>query len=208
MKNYKEKSNYTAYILGGIGLAVLIFLAILLGNASTNETKNKTPKDSGSMTSLNNMVSQPMPDFTLKDKDGKTYSPQTLRGKNVILFFNEGLQCYPACWNQIAALGKDSRFMSEDTIALSVIPNSSQEWQRALSKMPDLNKATVLYDQDTSVSKKFGVLNVESSMHSGALPGHTYIVVDKTGVVRYFFDDPKMGIHNDELIENIKKLNK
>lgn len=202
MTKYQNRPNYTVYIWVGLGVAAAIFFVIMISNSPPENKKGP----SGSTTSLDNLVGQPMPDFTLKDKAGKTYSPQTLKGKNVVLFFNEGLQCYPACWNQIAALGKDNRFKTENTIALSIIPNSAQEWQQALAKMPELNQAIVLFDTDKSVSDKFGTLSVESSMHSGALPGHTYVLIDKGGIVRNFLDDPKMGIHNDELINDLKKL--
>ena len=44
-------------------------------------------------------------------------------------------------------------------------------------------------------------------MHPGSLPGHTYVVIDKKGIVRYIFDDPNMGIRNDQLVAEITKLN-
>lgn len=202
MKNYQQKTNYLNYILWSIGFVLMVLLVVWISK-SNNPSQKLDP-----MESLTYLVGQPIPDFTLKDKNELTYSPETLKGKNVVLFFNEGLQCYPACWNQIAALGTDERFNNSNTISLSVVPNSPWEWNKAYSKMPALTKATVLFDNNKEVSRNFGVLNVESSMHSGALPGHTYIIVDKSGVVRYFFDDSQMGVRNDELIGYLNKLNK
>lgn len=159
-----------------------------------------------SLASLNSLTSKQVPDFSLVDRDDNVYSSDTLRGKNVVLFFNEGLMCYPACWNQIVSLSKDERFKNDDTVVLSVVVDSKEDWQRAVNKMPELAQATVVYDGGASISKKFGVLSTPSSMHPGSLPGHTYVLIDKEGIVRYVFDDPQMGIRNDQLVAEIAKL--
>lgn len=159
-----------------------------------------------STASLQDLVNKPAPDFTLADRDGKQYSLSELRGKNIILFFNEGLMCYPACWNQIAALAGDGHFKDGDTVVLSVVVDSPEEWQKAVKKMPELAKATVVFDEGAVVSKKFGVLTTASSMHYGSLPGHTFAIIDKEGLIRHVFDDPNMSIHNDQLVAEITKL--
>ncbi len=153
------------------------------------------------------LINQPTPDFALADKDGKIYSLNELRGKNIILFFNEGLMCYPACWNQIVALAQDERFQNTDTLVLSVVVDSPGEWQKAIEKMPELAEATVVFDKNAVVSKEFGVLTAESSMHYGSLPGHTFVLIDKAGIIKHIFDDPNMGLHNDQLVAELGKLN-
>ena len=167
---------------------------------------------SGSMAAnsdqLNALVGKPMPDIELKDKDGKTYTATDFKGKNTVLFFSEGLMCYPACWNQIAGFGTDPRFNTGEIQALSVLVDSSRDWQRAIDKMPELAKANTLFDVGGSVSGKLGLLSLPSSMHRGSLPGHTYIVLDKDGIVRYVDDDPNMAMANDWLIKKIAEFNK
>jgi len=162
--------------------------------------------NSAAIPALNNLMGKPVPSFTLSDKDGNVYSSENLLGKNIILFFNEGLMCYPACWNQIAAFPKDERFSDDNTVVLSVVVDSKDDWRKAVSQMPELDAATVVFDQGAAVSKKFGVLTLPSSMHYGSLPGHTYIVIDKEGVVSHVFDDPNMALHNDKLAEEISRL--
>lgn len=156
-------------------------------------------------TVFNSLVGKKAPDFTLTSYDGKTYTLSSLKGKNVVLFFNEGLMCYPACWNQIASFGTDSRFNNSDTIALNIVEDNKNDWASAIGKMPDLAKATILFDNNT-VSQTYGTLNLPSSMHRGQLPGHTYIIVDKQGIVRYVLDDPNMALGNDNLINQISKF--
>ncbi len=157
---------------------------------------------------LNSLIGKPMPDFQLADKDGKVYTATDLKGKNTVLFFSEGLMCYPACWNQMVAFGTDPRFNSADVSALSIVVDSPQDWQQAIAKMPDLAKTITLFDTGATVSKELGMLTTASSMHRGSLPGHTYVVLDKEGVVRYVLDDPNMAPGNDMLFAKIGELNK
>jgi len=157
---------------------------------------------------LNALIGKPLPDIQLTDMDGKTYTNESLKGKNTVLFFNEGLMCYPACWNQIAGFGGDSRFNTDDIQAFSIVVDSSNDWKRAIAKMPELAKAKTLFDVGANVSGKLGVLTLPSSMHTGSLPGHTYIVLDKAGIVRYVKDDPNMAIANNLLISQIEGFDK
>ncbi len=159
--------------------------------------------DSNALTAL---IGKPMPDLQLTDKDGKTYTAADFKGKDTVLFFNEGLMCYPACWNQMAAFGSDARFNSEQVQAISVVTDSAKDWQTAIAKMPQLAKATTMFDTGAKASSQLGILAMPSSMHRGSLPGHTYIVIDKEGVVRYVFDDPNMAIANDMLFGKIGEL--
>jgi len=155
---------------------------------------------------LNSLIGK-TPSFSLANREDEIYSSENLRGKNVVLFFNEGLMCYPACWSQIAAFPKDVRLNSADTVVLSVVVDSPKDWRTAIEKMPELAAATVVFDVQKTASAEFGVLKSESSMHYGSLPGHTYVVLDKNGVVRHVFDDPNMAIHNAQLVETIAGLN-
>ncbi len=159
-----------------------------------------------SSTAFDSLVNKKAPDFNLTSYDGKSYSLESLKGKNVVLFFSEGLMCYPACWNQIAAFGKDARFNAGDTIALTIVNDQKVDWKSAIDKMPDLASATVLFDTDRVVSVSYGVLNLPSSMHRGQLPGHSYVIIDKQGIVRYVLDDPNMALGNDNLIGVINKF--
>ncbi len=155
---------------------------------------------------LNALVGKPMPDIELSDKDGKIYTAADFKGKNTVLFFNEGLMCYPACWNQMAAFGSDERFNSNQIQAISVVVDSAKDWQRAIAEMPQLAKANTMFDANANASRQLGVLTTASSMHKGSLPGHTYVILDKEAVVRYVFDDPNMAIANDILFGKIGEL--
>ncbi|MEK7653648.1 MAG: redoxin family protein [Patescibacteria group bacterium] len=220
------KKNSLGLIIGAVGIIALV-ASLAINSANKNQGNGLVKGETGvnapaapgddmsshhsapaARGSIDNLVGQPSPSFSLTDREGKVYSSENLRGKNVVLFFNEGLMCYPACWNQIVSFAKDERFSKkDDLVVLSVIVDSKNEWQKAIDKMPELGLATVVFDEGAVFSGTLGVLKLPSSMHYGSLPGHTYVVIDKEGVIRHVFDDPNMAIHNDQLVKEIAKIN-
>ena len=198
--------------------AVVIGMAINRPNAGSNQSNNSNNSQVLSQNSdpmhkpvavdsavFNNLQGKPAPDFSLEAYDGKEYKLSDLKGKNVLLFFNEGLMCYPACWNQIAAFGKDKE-LANIAVVLNITADPKNQWVQAINKMPELSSATTLFDTDRSVSKAYGVLKLESSMHRGQFPGHTYVLIDKEGVIRFTKDDVQMAVRNKELLAEVNKL--
>lgn len=213
--------NENAVILAAIAsFTVIVVAGIWFFSGGQTRANNNAPgqpaddmaghhsgnTNGASTAKLDALVGQSAPNFTLTDREGKTYNNENLKGKNVVLFFNEGLMCYPACWEQIVQLAADNRFNNGETVVLSVVVDSAKDWQRAIDKMPELAKAAVVFDTGRDASSKFGVLTTPSSMHYGSLPGHSYVVIDKAGVVRHVYDDPRMAIHNNQLVAELDKL--
>ena len=156
--------------------------------------------------SLDKMVGKKAPDFNLKDQNGRTFKLSDYGGKKLVLFFNEGIMCYPACWNQVAALGNDQKIKDLGVVTASIVADQPSQWESAFSKMPELKSGLILFDTDKSVSKKYNMLSLPSSMHKGSLPGHTYLVIDQKGMVRFVLDDPKMSLNNELLITEVQKI--
>ncbi len=208
MKTYPKKKNTTVIVATVIIVAFVIGGIYMLSRGGSSSQASGDPMHSGSAAastgSPNDLVGKAAPQFSLQDRNGTTYSNDSLKGKNVVLFFNEGIMCYPACWNQMVAL---PQLNSSNTVALSVVIDQPGDWQSAIQKMPALGNATVLFDTDKSVSNEYGMLTVNSSMHYGSFPGHTFIVIDKQGIIRWVFDDPNMGIDNDRITSELQTLN-
>lgn len=180
-----------------VGFIGLVAYSRITGPKSANEG----PKDAYA-----HLIGKAAPDFTLPSYKGSPISLSSLLGKKVVLFFNEGIVCYPACWNQVAALGTDKELNNDQIATVSIVPDQRDEWVKAVKQQPDLGKETLLLDVGVGTSKKYGVLDLESSMHKYAKPGHTYVVIDKKGVVRYTYDDPTMGIQNDRIKKELGKI--
>lgn len=187
-----------------------IFLIIVIGFAKEKKGDNGNPvnENGGAKITKTNtfqsLIGKPAPEFKLTDRQGNAITNESLKGKNVLLFFNEGLACYPACWNQMLEFNKDERFKGEDIAIYSVVTDSKQSWQEASDKMSDLATINVAFD-DGKASGEFGATSVPSTMHAGQL-GHSYVLMDKEGIVRWVLDDPKMAINNGEIYVQLSKL--
>ncbi len=211
-------------------IAIIGVFAILIGSIFAMSFTNKNSNPSGSVTKsnenyddmsshhrsapkivdkgpdaidFNDAAGKPAPDFALMNQDGEMFKLSDYKGKNVILFFNEGSMCYPACWNQIASLAKDQRFNNDNTTSVSIVIDSKQQWDKIIQSQPKLQGATILFDTDTQVSTNYDVLNLESSMHKGSYPGHTYFIVNKDGIITFVLDDPNMAINNGILVSKL-----
>jgi len=202
-----------------VALSIIIFFGAIAGTAFYLGSKDKQDSEEVNHPTehhesqqvyednFNALIDKPAPDFTLYSYDDKKITLSEQKGKKIVLFFTEGVMCYPSCWNQIAAFGKDDVFKKEDTIVFSIVVDTKNEWKRAIDKMPELGTTTVLFDSSRKISKDYGVLSLPSSMHKGQFPGHTYLILDKEGVIRFIKDDPQMAVRNDELKTELEKLN-
>ena len=200
----------------GTALFILVVLGISFvltkGATSTNVKSVSTDSHHAEQASqeesiFNALLGKTAPDFTLYNYNGEKVSLSEQRGKKVVLFFTEGVMCYPSCWNQIAAFGRDEALKGKETIVLNIVVDTKNEWDKAMDKMPEMAAATILFDSAKNVSKTYGVLALPSSMHRGQFPGHSYLIVDKEGTVRFIKDDPQMAVRNDELKAQLAKLN-
>ncbi len=149
-------------------------------------------------TSLTEFIGKQAPDFTLQNYNGQSIKLSDLQGKNVVLFFSEGIMCRPACTDQMTALKSDARFNNALTAEFSIVVDQKSDWATQFAQQPGLIPS-VLFDTAKTVCNAYGVLNLSSAMHPGISPGHTYFVVDKQGIIRYAYDDPAMGVNNDAL---------
>ncbi len=127
----------------------------------------------------------PAPPIRLASTDGTMFDLASMRGETVLFFFQEGLICQP-CWDQISdiearwdefrALGID-RMISITTDPLDLLRQ----------KVEDERLATpILSDPDLTVSRTY-TTNLYGMMGTG-MNGHSFIVVDESGLIRWRAD--------------------
>src|SRR3989344_2317990 len=150
-------------IITGIAAAAFIGGLIFFSSGKErSETKDTTNQESKEKIYFEEAVGQKAPDFELESIDGGSVKLSDYLGKSVVLFFNEGSMCYPACWDQIAELGNDSRFDAEGAVAFSIVIDPKSQWREIVSKSSNLKKSKILFDTARSVSKAYDVLNLNS----------------------------------------------
>src|SRR3990167_2035077 len=123
-------------------LIIMMIIAVMFGAASLVKTGSKE-EPAKKQISLSGMVGKPAPDFSLQNQKGQTFRLSEMRGKKTVLFFNEGIMCYPACWNQMAALGSDAALNNSEVASVSIVTDSQKQWTSAFAKMPELNKGKI-----------------------------------------------------------------
>jgi len=194
--------NNIFLIIGVVGFISLVGAGIFFFQGKGGNPGQGSVINNGQFR-FDSAVGKIAPDFTLPDMEGNQVQLSSFLGKNVILFFNEGLMCYPACLDQVVELEK---LNAENTVAFSIVVDSSKQWVDAQKDLPYLKGAKVLFDAGAKVSRQYDTLTLDSSMHRGMFPGHTYYLIDKEGIVRYALDDPYMGNRNKELAAELLKL--
>ena len=121
-----NKNNSIVYVaILALSAAFLLIAVYALGNSKNENSQSANPYD---------LVGRPMPAFSLRDRQGAEYRSEDFKGKNTILFFNEGLMCYPGCWNQIVALAEDQRLKGESLAVFSIEPDAPEDWTRAIER--------------------------------------------------------------------------
>lgn len=174
------------------GLAVIGVVAVLAIGGLYAIYRNATGGSSGGASSsgLAFQAGRPgpgatAPAFTLASSTGGQLDLASLRGKSVLLYFQEGLSCQP-CWDQIADLEKQSADVKAAGVD-QVVSVTTDPVDLITRKTSDMKLSTpVLSDPDLAVSKQYDANSY--GMMGTSRDGHTFILVDKEGVIRWRAD--------------------
>jgi len=125
------------------------------------------------------------PAFTLTASTGKTLSLSDYRGKNVLLYFQEGIGCQP-CWDQLRDLEKDTVKLRaagiDDVVSITTSPADL-----VAQKVHDDRLTTpVLSDPDLAVSKRYSANSF--GMMGDSRDGHSFLLVGPDGKIRWRAD--------------------
>lgn len=172
-------------------LAVIAAVVVTLGAVVAAMLLTSRPESSA--------AARTAPDFTLTDTEGKAVSLQQYRGRNVVLYFNEGAGCQ-SCLVQMAEIEKStSRFQKLDVTVLPIVMNSREQITHDMR----LNRvSTPFLLDDGSVSQAYGTLG--KGMHAG-LPGHSFVLIDRTGQQRWYGEYPSMWLAPEALLREVEQ---
>jgi len=136
------------------------------------------------------------PDFTLTDTSGAQVSLAGLRGKNVLLYFSEGAGCQ-ACLVQMSQIEKDPAFAAAGLTVLPIVMNTKAQ---ITADMAANGVRTPFLLDDGTVSTEYGTIG--KGMHAG-LPGHSFVLIDRTGKQRWYGEYPSMWLSNADLLKEV-----
>jgi len=149
--------------------------------------------------------SQPAPDFSLPDQDGKPVSLSQYRGAPVVLYFYPKDDT-PGCTKEACAF-RDARADYEALGAkvIGVSPDSPNSHRKFASKyeLPFL----LLADEEKTVCQEYGVWK-EKKMYGKTSMGveRTTVVIDAEGNVRRIFPKVKVDGHSEQVLETLREL--
>lgn len=138
------------------------------------------------------------PGFSLTDTEGERVSLADFRGRDVVLYFNEGAGC-GSCVQQMAAIEKE-RAAFED-LGVTVLPIVMNTREQITADMKRYGVTTPFLLDDGSVADAYGVLG--KGMHAG-LPGHSFVLVDGSGQQRWMGEYPSMWLPPAELLQHLR----
>lgn len=135
------------------------------------------------------------PAFTLPSTDGGRVSLADHAGRDVLLYFNEGVGC-DSCFYQMVELEENAALFSDAGIEiLPIVANPLSDVANETARFG--LRTPYLSDADARVSAAYGVLG--NGMHAG-VPGHTFVLVDGSGDIRWSQEYPSMFVSANELL--------
>ena len=138
------------------------------------------------------------PGFTLTDTAGRQVHLADYRGRTVVLYFSEGAGC-GSCIQQMTAIEQDRAAF--DAAGITVLPIVMNTRDQIVRDMAAYGATTPFLLDDGTVSKAYGTLG--RGMHGG-LPGHSFVLIDGTGVQRWYGEYPSMWLAPADLLTQVR----
>ncbi len=175
----------------GVKVAVLIGVAlIVLGMVYVFNTASGSPAGSSQTGQYTFAVGslgpgELAPAVRLQSTDGSTFDLAALRGKTVLLFFQEGITCEP-CWTQIKDI--ESHVQQFRALGIDTMVSITSDPLDALKqKVADEALSTpVLSDPNLAVSRTYHAN--QYGMMGDSSDGHTFIVIGPDGRIKWRAD--------------------
>jgi peroxiredoxin len=147
------------------------------------------------------------PEFTLTSGSGGQVSLADFRGKDVLLYFQEGLSCQP-CWDQIRDLENNHTQLRAAGVD-AVVSITTDPADLIGRKVTDEKLSTpVLSDPTLAVSRTYQAN--EYGMMGDMRDGHSFVLVGRDGVIRWRADyggapDYTMFLPTDRMLADLAR---
>ncbi|MGH2716325.1 MAG: peroxiredoxin family protein, partial [Thermoleophilaceae bacterium] len=127
------------------------------------------------------------PDFQLTTTEGEEFDLGALRGKTVLLYFQEGIGCQP-CWDQLTDL--EPRFDEFEALGIDEIATITTDPPDLLAqKVADEGITTpVMTDLNLTVSDAYSTPDYRMAGMSESFNGHSFVLVDEDGMIEWRAD--------------------
>ena len=196
----KPRSWIWGTVLAVVALGVL-FVIFRSNTAGTDTSGRHTAYQVGSPG-----IGQQAPDFDLPASTGGSMSLQSLRGKSVLLYFQEGVGCQP-CWKQMKDLEAAASAVRAAGID-RIVSITTQPVNLLTQKAHDEGISTpVLADTSLAVSRAYTANDY--GMMGDSMDGHTFVLVGPDGTIQWRADyggAPKytMYVTVEQLLADLK----
>jgi peroxiredoxin len=139
------------------------------------------------------------PGFTLASTSGQAVSLASYRGRDVVLYFNEGVGC-DACFYQMTEFQDHAADLAR--AGITVVPIVMSPAGQVRQQLTSFGiRAPYLIDATGSVSRAYAMPG--QGMHAG-LPGHGFVLVDARGMQRRHGEYPSMYLSTAGIIAQVK----
>ncbi len=173
-----------------VGVAIIALGVIFFVNNSGGSSSSGSPVSVGQAGKYAFQIGSPgpgeqAPPITLPSTAGGTFDLALLRGKTVLLYFQEGLTCQP-CWDQL----KDIQSKSDEFHALGIdqiVSITTDPLDALEQKVADEGLSIpVLSDRGLVVSRAYTANGY--GMMGASRDGHSFILVGPDGRIRWRAD--------------------
>lgn len=146
--------------------------------------------------------SGPAPSFAERDVvSGAALTSDALRGRNVLLFFSEGVMCQ-ACFQEIQALQANANELKKRRLLLVSITTDTPDVLREAAQAYGITTPLVS-DDNKDMSRTYDVLG--QGMHPDTA-GHTFVLVDRRGNIRWRRDYTTMYVGPSKLFAELPAI--
>lgn len=144
------------------------------------------------------------PDFTMKDKDGKSIKLSELKGKKDVVIYFYPKDFTPGCTMEATEFSRDyKKFKDAGIEIVGISPDDEESHQKFREKMG--MPYPLVADTDKEVSKKYGVYGLKSFMGREYMGvNRSTFLVDKAGKVVKVFKKVKPAGHSKEVLEALR----